>query len=76
MKVSWQYELKQRVKYLEMENFKLNQLIASQANQIKLLEKLANINPSVMAACERMTDAAAHQVSDMLGFLKETRHGR
>lgn len=74
MKISWQQELKNRIHSLSNENLRLNQIIATQAEKIKFLERVANGPPIVMEACGRIVDAAAHQVGDMLQYVREVKH--
>jgi hypothetical protein len=71
--ISWQKQLKDRVRSLENENFRLNQQIAMLSSKANLLEKLVNGPPTIMIACEKIAECAAHQVSDMLQYVKEVR---
>lgn len=73
VKLSWQQLLQNQNKCLEEENYKLQLQVSTQGKQIALLEKVALAPPTIMIACEKLVDAAAHQVSDMLQFVKETR---
>jgi hypothetical protein len=66
-------ELQDRVNYLLNENIKLNQQLNMQTKYIAIVDRMLNGPPTIMIACEKIVDAAAHQVSDALQMMKEGR---
>ena len=64
MKLSWQQEMRDRIKSLQDENLRLNQQIAMLSKQVSILEPIVKGPPTMMIACERIVDAAAHLVGD------------
>jgi hypothetical protein len=70
---SWQKRLVDQNVCLEKVNDRLKLQLDEQNKRLVILEKLAYGPPTIMMACEHIVQAAAHQVSDMLQFVKETK---
>uniref|UniRef100_A0A6M3KI91 Uncharacterized protein n=1 Tax=viral metagenome TaxID=1070528 RepID=A0A6M3KI91_9ZZZZ len=80
-KQTWSQKQKEHIQELNAEimstrdmNFRLNQQIAMLIDKAKYLERAASGPPIVMEACRLIVQATAHQVTDMLQYVKEIKH--
>jgi len=72
-KLSWQQEIRDRVKYLENENFRLCQELALSQQKVKFLSHFTDGPPTLMIACEKVVEAAAQIATSATTILREGR---